>query len=310
MVVGPLRGRAAVCLRSILDQALIGRIEILLVDCCPGDEPRIPGSDHPSVRRVRMDAATTFAAARAAAVRLARAPVVAFLEEHCRVRAGWADALVAAHGAGWAAVGPEVHNGNAGVGRSDIIGLLSYGLFYPPLPRGETTLVAGHNASYSREVLLRYGHELEDLLGADLVLLARLRADGFRLATEPDAKIDHLNETRFATIARGYFLFNRCYGHARARHLRWSALRRAVYIASTPLIPLYFMTHFSRFLARRHPKLLGTFVRNAGFVYAVQLCAAAGQAVGLAFGAGDAERRFSAYELSEPRPVSQERADP
>jgi glycosyltransferase involved in cell wall biosynthesis len=302
VVIGALRERAAACLRSILTQDVAEHIEVLLMECGAGF-PSVTGSDHPSVRRIGMPGGTTFAAARAAGVRLAGAPVVAFLEEHCRVHPGWARALLEAHGAGRSAVGPEVHNGNPGVGRSDIIGLLSYGLFYPPLPRGEATLVAGHNSSYARAALLRYGSDLEALLGTDMVLLARLRADGHRLATEPDAKIDHLNETRFASIARGYFLFNRCYGHARARHLRWSALRRVVYVALTPLIPLYFMAHFSLFLARSRRAFLGTFVRNVGFVYAAQLCAAAGQAIGLVLGPGDAERRFTEYELTEARPA-------
>ena len=42
-------------------------------------------------------------------------------------------------------------------------------------------------------------------------------------------------------------------------------------------------------------------LRNAPFVYAVQLRAARGQALGFLFGMGNAEARFTAYELSEPR---------
>lgn len=304
VVVGALRERARDCLRSILAQDIADRIEVLLVDCAPEDLPPVPGSEHTAVRHLRMPRETSFARARAAGVRLAHAPVVAFLEEHCRVYPGWAGALVEAHRGPWAAVGGEVHNGNPGVGRSDLIGLLSYGLFYPPLPRGEAPLVAGHNSSYKREVLLRYDRELEELLGTDMVLLARLHADGFRFATEPDAKLAHLNETRFASIARGYFLFNRCYGHNRAGKLGWSRARRAAYAVLTPVIPLYFMAHFSLFLARERRAFLGVFVRNAALVYAAELCAAAGQAVGLLLGPGDAERRFTAYELTETREIS------
>lgn len=304
VVVGALRERAAACLRSILAQDPVDRLEVLLVDGAPEGLPPVPGSDHPCVRHIGVPRETTFGRARAAAVRQARAPVVSFLEEHCSVRPGWAGAVIAAHREPWAAVSGEVHNGNPGIGRSDIIGLLSYGLFYPPLARGEANLVAGHNSSFRREALLRYDGDLDVLLGTDMVLLARLRADGFRFATEPDAKLDHLNETNFATIARGYFLFNRCYGHARAHHMRWSPARRLAYVVLTPVIPLYFMAHFSRFLARHRRSFLGLFMRNAALVYVVQLCAAAGQAVGLVFGPGDAERRFTAYELNEPRPVA------
>jgi hypothetical protein len=302
VVVGPLRRRAAACLHSVLAQDAVSRIEVLLVDCAPGDPLPVTGSDHGAVRQVKLSPDTAFGCARAAAVRLARAPVVAFLEEHCRVRPGWAQAVIEAHREPWAAVGGEMHNGNPGVGRSDIIGLLSYGLFYAPLARGEADLVAGHNSSYRLEVLLRYDWDLDVLLGTDMVLLAKLRTDGFRFASEPTAKIDHLNETTFAAIARGYFLFNRCYGHTRAHYLRWPVVRRLAYVALTPVIPLYFMAHFSRLLARQQRALLAFFLRNAALVYAVQLCAATGQAVGLLFGPGEAERRFTAYELTESRP--------
>jgi glycosyltransferase involved in cell wall biosynthesis len=310
VVVGALRERASACLRSILTQDIADRIEIVLIDCASETLPPVAGSEHPAVTHLKAPPETSFARARATGVRLSRAPVVAFLEEHCRVHPGWASALVRAHRGPWAAVGAEVHNGNPGVGSSDIIGLLSYGLFYPPLRRGEATLVAGHNSSYKREVLLRYDGDLEELLATDLVLLAKLRADGFRFVTEPDAKLDHLNETRLASIARGYFLFNRCYGHNRARQLRWSPARRAAYVVLTPVIPLYFMTHFAHFLARRHPAFLVRFVLNAPIVYAVQLCAAAGQAVGLLLGAGEAERRFTTYELTEAREASMEAGTP
>jgi glycosyltransferase involved in cell wall biosynthesis len=304
VVVGALRERASACLRSILTQDVADRIEVLLVDCAPAGLPVVAGSRHPAVTHIKAPPETTFARARATGVRLARAPVVAFLEEHCRVHAGWASALIRAHRGPWVTVGAEVHNGNPGVGRSDIIGLLSYGLFYPPLRRGDATIVAGHNSSYKREVLLRYDGELEQLLATDMVLLARLQADGFRFATEPDAKLDHVNETRFASIARGYFLFNRCYGHNRASQFRWSVARRAAYVLLTPVIPLYFMAHFSLFLARHRRAFLGVFLRNAALVYAAQLFAAAGQAVGLLLGLGDAERRFTAYELTEAREIS------
>jgi len=305
VVVGELRERAGGCLRALLAQTRDARMEVVLADVAP-EAGAIPGSDHPAVRLIRMSSGETFAGARAAAVREARGPIVAFLEEHVRVRPGWAAAVLAAHRGPWAGVGGEVRNANPGVGRSDLTALLSYGIFAPPLAPGESDLLPGHNSAYKREVLLGYGERLARLLGCDLVLMRRLRLDGHRLWVEPAAAIEHLNETSLRGACDGVRLFNRCYAPLRAGEFRWSFARRLAYVALTPAIPVYFIAHFSRFLARNNPRQLRLFLRNLGWVYLVELAAALGQAAGLLFGAGDAPRRFSVYETTHPRPEQAE----
>ncbi len=300
VVVGRLRERAAGSLSSLLSQGAVARMEVVVVDVAPESGP-IPGADHPAVRVLRLPAEPTFAAARVAAVREARGPIVAFVEEHARALPGWGEALIAAHAGPWAGVGGEVRNANPGVGRSDITALLSYGLFRPPLARGETELLPGHNSSYKRAVLLGYRDRLEHLLGSDLVLMRRLRLDGHRLWLEPAAAIEHLNETTLKSTWRGYRLYNRCYAPLRAEEFEWSLARRLAYVALTPAIPLYFIAHFSRYLARRHPGEFRRLLQNLGWVYLAELAAALGQAAGLLLGAGDAPRRFCRYELTEPR---------
>ncbi len=300
VVVGPLRERADGCLASLLSQSAVVRMEVVVADVAPEAGP-IARCDHPAVRVLHLPGEPTFAAARVAAVRAASGTIVAFLEEHARALPGWGDAVIAAHGGPWAGVGGEVRNANPGTGRSDVTSLLSYGLFHPPLAAGETDLLPGHNSTYKRAVLLEYGDRLERLLGSDLVFMRRLRLDGHRLWLEPAAAIEHLNETALGSTWRGYRLYNRCYAPLRAEEFGWSPARRLAYVVSTPAIPLYFIAHFSRFLARRHPDLLPLFLRNLGWVYLAELAAALGQAAGLLFGPGDAPRRFSRYELTEPR---------
>ena len=302
VVVGPLRERAGGCLAALLAEAGAGPLEVLLVDTAP-DAPPVPGAGDAVVRVLEVPGGGTFGALRARAVAEARAPVVAFVEEHVRVRPGWASALVAAHREAWAAVGAVAENANPGVGRSDVNGLMSYGLFYPPATRGEVAVLPGNNSSFKRDVLLSYGPRLAGLLANDNTLFAVLRRDGYRLLLEPQAVFGHLNETTLASAARGYFFYHRCYGPGRARELGWGPCRRAAYVALAPLIPFYFAVRFGRLLARRRSPLLGTFLRGLPHVLAAQLAAACGQAVGLVRGPGDAEVRFTRYELSEPRPT-------
>ena len=193
LVVGDKRDRAVDCLRSLIQQNTLDRLEVLLIDCGLDATP-LPGSENPRVRRIQLPSGTRFGHARAEGVRQARARIVAFIEEHCIVLPGWAEALVAAHQGPWAGVGGEVYNANAGVGLSDAFYLAGYAPWAPPAERGESELLASHNSSYRREVLLAYGERLDGLLLAEPILQWKLKEDNHRLFVEPDAKFMHHNE--------------------------------------------------------------------------------------------------------------------
>jgi len=303
VVVGELRERAGDCLRSLLDQGLGGRLEVVLADVAGPEAPPVPGSEAPEVRVLALAPGTTFPRARACAVRAARGAVVAFLEEHTVALPGFGEALVRAHAGPYAGVGPAVVNANPGVGKSDIAGLLAYGYFYPPCGRAEVGFLPGHNASFKRDALLALGDDLDRLLGSDLVLQARLLRLGHRLLLEPAAVFAHRNEVTLRSRALGIFLWYRNYAVLRAAEGRWSAARRALYVAATPVLPLYFLGHFIRYVARRRRAHLGLLLRNVPYVLASMLAGAAGQALGLLLGAGDAEARFSRFELTAARPL-------
>lgn len=300
VVYGPLPERAEGAVRSVLLTARRVRVEILLVRIGPGERPA--GSLDPRVRHLEKPARTTFAEARAAAVREARAPVVAFLEEHARVLDGWAEAVLAGHRAGYAGVGAAVRAANPGVGDSDLMGFLAYGLWYEPLERGETVLLPGHNCSFDRDALLSLGDDLAEDLACDLVLHGRLAARGARFLTEPSARLAHLNETSADRLAAGVALFYRTYAVARARAERWNALRRLLYVLATPVIPFWSLA-LTRRLARAKGGPWPAIVRSGTWrILRVRFAAAWAQALGLVAGEGDARARFSLYELTEPRP--------
>ncbi|MBI2214932.1 MAG: glycosyltransferase [Acidobacteria bacterium] len=301
VVAGNQRKRAARALASLTAQEGVTEVEIILVDRAE-DPADLPGSDHPSVRIVRVAKDTSFAAARVTAVKLARSPYVGFLEEHCRARQGWFRALLRAHESGpWAAVGGEVHHGNGSFGISRLIGIMNYYQWLAPTPSGERTLLPGHNSSFRRDVLLSYGGELETLMRADVAFFQKLVADGHRLYLESDAKFEHLNETRLLSIAKGYFYWHRGYGVERAAVHRWSFAKRAFYVVATPLIPFYFLAKLALRLRAIRPDLLGQALRGTPQILFAQLASASGQAIGLLFGPGDGETRFSDYELNEHR---------
>lgn len=300
LVTGTQRDRAGRALASLLAQEGIERSEILLFDRAEGF-PDLPGSDHPSVRFTRVPKTTHFSEARTMAVRMARAPFIGFLEEHCRARQGWIKALLRAHEGPWAAIGSEVHHGNGSFGISRLIGIMNYYPWLAPTPSGEREMLPGHNSSFRRDVLLSYGDDLERLLRADVSFFQKLVADGHRLYLESDAKFEHLNETRLRSIVKGYFFWHRGYGVERARVHRWSLARRALYVVATPLIPFYFVTKLILRLGKLRPDLVPEALLGTPKILVAQLASASGQAFGLMFGPGETEARFTDYELDEPR---------
>jgi glycosyltransferase involved in cell wall biosynthesis len=301
VVVGSRRARGAGCLESVLGQDLGERLEVVLVDLDSTAAPLAQAADR-RVNTLHLRADTSFAAARIAGIEAARGGVVAFLEEHCRALPSWGAALLRAYASGpWAGVGSRVENANPGQGVSDITGLLAYHHFYSPLESGEVEFLPGHNASFRRDVLLAYRDRLPLLLRSDIVLHQRLRADGHRLFIAADAAIEHLNEVTTASRGRGVGLWYRLFAHSRYVEFDWSNARRLAYVLASPAVPLYYAWTVWSGLRKRRPQYLPLFYRNPWTVALSGMVAGRGMASGLLLGPGDAEARFSRFEMEEWR---------
>jgi hypothetical protein len=240
-------------------------------------------------------------------VRLAKGQVIAFLEDHVLAHSGWLNAVAASFSNDWAAVGPEVHPGNPGLGISDAVNFVGYGLWIPPLERGVVELLPGNNTSYRRSALLRYATQLDGLLLTDTVLQMRLRKDGYRLYAEPEARISHLSPTSFRTAATAEYLYHQCFAAVRAETFAWSRLRRLEYLLRCPIVPWVRLARLGRFVIRRRPQQRALFIAQLVPTAAVLHAAVYGQAAGLSFAAAeDAARRFTQFELNCPRPTASE----
>jgi|WetSurMetagenome_2_1015567.scaffolds.fasta_scaffold117789_2 hypothetical protein len=301
ILAGRVRERAAASLRSVLAQQLRGGLEVLLVEAGGGEPAPLAGSDDPRVRVLRPALPASIGTVRAGAVREARAPLVAFLEEHCVAAPGWAAALLEAHRQGWDGVSPEVHNANPGVAWSDLVALLNYLEYSPPARPGDRALLVGNNSSYRRDLLLSYAADLAPLLGSEPVLAWKMRADGHRIGAAPAARIHHLNEVTVESVCRGYVLWNRCLGATRARVFAWSTAHRIARIVATPAVPVWRTARLLFAVGRKRRRELPFLLATAPVAFLFYAAAAAGEAVGLALGAGDAGERFLAYETGERR---------
>lgn len=301
VMVDKQRGRAEACLKSILGQSRIKDMEVLLLDFAPSAVRPLAASRHRAVRLVKLDYSIGYGSARALAVRMARAPIVAFLEEHVAARPGWAEAVLKAHKGGWAGVGPEVHNPTPGLGASDLIYLAGFGDWVPPLAPGESRLIPGQNSAFKRKAVLAYDSELERLLEADIFLQWRMLADGYKLYHAPDAQIEHSSEGTLRTLILGYYLVMRNFAPLRAELFNWSPIKRTLRLILTPIGPFYRSTRLLWSLARRRSPYFWKAVIGVWAVLGAHLGGAAGEAVGLIAGVPRSDRRFLIYEMNAER---------
>lgn len=302
LVISGQRERAAQALGSVLSQTPIDRMEVLLFDLGPEAAMPIQGSDHPRVKLTRSGPNDTLAAARLRGVRSAIAPIVAFIEEHCKMSPGWAEAIIAAHRQPWAAVGPDLVNGNPGAGISDKVFRMNYGTYVRPIGKpGPIGTIAGQNSAFKREILLRYEADLELLFYADLVLQWKMQKDGYELYYEPGAQVAHRNEHTLESLATGAFYWSWCFANVRAVVFQWGFFRRGLWIAILPLIPWIRLAKMSRRVFADKRASFIQFLRDVPFILTIQHVSAAGQVAGLFNRLEYGARKFSDFEMNEPR---------
>jgi hypothetical protein len=243
------------------------------------------------------------ARARAAGVRAAGAPIVAFAEDHSYPGPGWGEALVARHRENWAAVGPAIANANPGTVTSWANLLIEYSEWLDPCPSGEREHLPGHNSSYKRSLLLEYDDRLEHMLDAESVLHWDLRRKGHRLYLEGTARTFHENFSRPMPCLALRFNGGRLF--AAARSSAWPAWRRLLFVLGSPCIPLLRFVRIARelFVGGR-PRHL--FVRLGPALLAGLIMDGAGEMVGYGLGPGRAMARLSDMEFHRGRYLNEQ----
>jgi hypothetical protein len=236
-------------------------------------------------------------AARANAVRIARAPLVAFVEDHSFPQPGWAKAFLIAHKGVWAAVGPSVGNANPERLISWANLLIEYAPWLEVSQPQELEHLPAHNSSYKRAILLNYGEALDLMLEAESVLHWDLRKKGFKLRLDSEARTLHLNYSSIRASTKLRFHAGRIFSAARSRD--WSTRRRLVYAVAGPLIPLIRVLRIFRHARARFWNKLPTGTFEVLFL--LLLCDAAGEMAGYIFGSGSEASRAGKFEFHQDR---------
>lgn len=253
-----------------------------------------------SARAIRCDMTSGSGKARALAVMEARAPIVAFGEDHCFPQPGWIAALLRGHEESYAAVGPVVMNANPArlVSWADL--LMGYGPWLAPGSSGERDHLPGHNSSYKRQALLGLAEDLPLLMEAESTLHWRLRNDGHRMFQQSEAHVAHTNFEEWSTWLSVSYHAGRVF--AAVRSAGWTRGKRFAFLMGSPLIPfLRLIRHLRQGKAAGLP---GPLVMRVSPVLLIGLFAsAAGEAIGSVFGTGGSRATLVQWDFhrNEPR---------
>jgi hypothetical protein len=278
-------------LAALSRQTIAADLEVIVVAQerapIPFDPRAWPALFH--VRVVRCADRALFGEALALGVRSSTAPIVAIVEDHCTPHYGWAAALLRRHADGYAVVGSEISNANAGSSLSWVNFVLTHSRWAAPAIAGEVATVAGDNCSYSRRALDTVDGELDALLASGTVLHQRLRQAGHRIFLEPEAKLEHITPSTFSAYVGSFFHSGRLFAALVSRPWPW--WRRAWLAAVSPLIA-------SRWVLRLLPGVTRAVVGPRvwavrGLMLIAIPVSAAGYAAGFLFGGGGSPRYTS-----------------
>ena len=233
------------------------------------------------------------AQARAAGVLACSAPYVFVAETHGFPAPTCLERLVAVAASGADAVLPRFVNANPETARSWASLFATY-VAYTGLERRDLESVSLHNALFRRGPLTEVARREPRDLVYGLGLSAEFRDQRRRMAYEPEAVLHHLNVARPVSIVTDRFTSSWLWAGMRRRRL--TLLRRTAHVLATPLVPFLFLAHVLRSDGWR--ELREQTPRGTLSVLALAtLPVAAGELLGYATGAREAERRHVDLEL-------------
>lgn len=216
----------------------------------------------------------------------AKGEVVAFTIDQCTVQDGWARALLAGIAHGDAGVGGRLTLADDASSTGRALYFLRYSTFLGEENgiRRETRQIAGDNAAYRRDVLMRYGPYSHGFW--EIEAHHRLLADGKTLALVPGTAAAFGGSPSLLLIMRLRFAHGRHFGAWRVRVGGRAPWQIAL---ASPLVPFVFLLRTARRVAG-FPGSLFRLAGCAGPFLALAAAWAAGEAVGALAGSAAPDR--------------------
>jgi len=299
MIVGEQRSRAESSLECLLSQQQAPRLEIVLGDLRPDLEP-LRGSDDSTVRVIDVKPLAHIGPAMARLVEEARAPIVAFIEDHTYADAHWARAVVDAFERPEVAiVNYAMRDAGAQSWLSRSILFAEYGRWMDPAQEGPVAIAALHNVAYRVELLRRSGSRLSERLESAHQLHRSIQRAGGVAWLASTAIASHQDWPTFRDSCRANGIMKRLYSGLLVES-GWGWPRRIAYAAAMSVATLLHVGRLA-WSVRRRPRLWSTFVTSLPVTVPLFLYSSYQEALGYLLGPGEARDAFTHMEVGQRR---------
>jgi hypothetical protein len=270
------------CLGALTAQQRDGEPEIIVVDSADGEIPKMLVERHPGVTFIRLPGRANVARVLGEAVRRSAGDILAITEAPCRVDATWISAIEKAHEAPHPVIGGAVEPEGLRHALDWAAFFAEYGHFMLPVDEGVVDQVPGINLSLKRPALER-GREFVDGEFWKAFWCRQLQAEGTRLWLTPSVVVRYRKTFALRPFLARRFHHGRCYAAVRSR--AWSGARRALYAASSPLLPLVFCARIVTSVAPKR-RYRAELIRAFPHVTLATVSWAVGELFGYVLGAG------------------------
>lgn len=300
IVVGDCTDRVDRILAKLAMQSVADQMEIIMLDAAEDRTPKLHIPSELEVRCIKVDRSMVLGKARFEGTRCAKAPIVAYLEDHCYPLPGWAEALIESHQGPWTAVGYSFTNASPDTYLNRSTFFAEYGHWIDPTPGGPTDRLPGVNTSYKRETLLSLGDPLAELLEFDFNLHETLRKRGHQFYIEPRARVTHECYASFLRLLYIHFCFCRLQAVKRAEANCWDhRMRLAAGLIAPFALPLLQLLRTVR--SFRNHNRLSKLLLYIPTIYIIYQSDALGESLGHLIGAGESFHTFALRDLNSAR---------
>jgi GT2 family glycosyltransferase len=262
------------CLDSLRLQKSSRTFETILVDSSTDGTADLVRQRYPEVRLITSRSRLFCGSARNVGLKVAQAPIIAFLDADCFVEPGWVDAVLAAQSPPHYLVSGVVLNGTP---ERPVAWAYYFCEFSHWLPGGasrEIREAAGCCLSFQREAYEAYGPFIEGTYSSDTAFHWRTWRDGHKVYLDPAIRVFHRTQYTVREYLSHVAYHRRCYARVKRRETGLGLLARLAHVMLTPALPFLLVAAIgTRVISSR--RFIREFLGSLPLLFA-GLCARAG----------------------------------